>query len=1177
MLPTILSEQVLKSLKSFISTGFETQTPLFADMFTDFTKEHGKLYKGAYLSIDLPFLKGTTDHQDYFSTLRTSFPPYYHQEQAWQRISSDKAGQSTIIATGTGSGKTECFLYPVLDHCARSSEKGIKAIIIYPMNALATDQSKRFADAIYSASNLRGKVRVGLFIGGDDDKDAKTIKNMTDKQSLRSHPPDILLTNYKMLDFLLMRPKDQRLWQYNSAETLKYLIVDELHTFDGAQGTDLACLIRRMKARLQTPKQHLICVGTSATLGDASSADGLTEFASKVFQDTFDKESVIGETRQTSGDFMGDGLLSYSFFPVDDFSIRVNAENYQNEEDYLKAQYQLLFAGETVDDLHNKAWRQDLGRKLKQHQLFYNLLKLLSEPAFPIQDLVKEFAKLFPADITQQTLEHLIYALCALISWARSDANSQLPLVNLRVQLWVRELRRMVAPIKQNKTGADGDYEESRAIELAFFDDLQQQSDNTIHLPLVQCTQCHATAWAGVKPKEQTTLKTDLRLVYNAFFSHSPELLMLFPIDNDFKEPDSIKGFKSYLCGDCGSLQSPKGECHACGFENQTYIYQPNNIKERRIKGTPRLESEHHCPICLSQHSMMIFGARSASLSSVAIHQSYATPFNDDKKLITFSDNVQDAAHRAGFFAARTWQQNIRMAIAQAIPDSGVISLQDFYQHLPNYWLDASLNPSAFDEVRFISEFLAPNMLYCNDYLALIEEGVLPKDSHLIAEINKRFEWEVLAEFGYRGAIGRSLQRTGTATLGIDASAIENAVKKVQPRLTEELGLKQLNSQVVTYFITGFLLYLKQRGAIYHRFLEGFIHSGGKNFLLNQLSYLPTFAPQTASPTFVCNKNTHPSFDCLINKKGQSWYQHWCHKTLLGGDTLELSSQHIEVDIYRLVLPLLVDQGLLLVHESSGASVWGLNPDKLYVTKNLINFETQQQTTFNVPEIMTELVKGMTSLITNDQESLSIKDANPHWLQQLYKQGKIHRVIAHEHTGLLTRKEREKVENDFMQGDKPWSLNLLSATPTLEMGINIGDLSSVLLCSVPPAQANYLQRIGRAGRRDGNAFNFTVAQGAPHDLHFYANPREMMTGSVEAPDVYLNASAVISRQLTAFCFDNWVATGIDARAIPNKMSQVLNSVERADLKQFPHNYRLRWFILAPFFTLFFLFLFKLFG
>ena len=152
------------------------------------------------------------------------------------------------MATGTGSGKTECFLYPLLDHCARANSDGvagIKALVIYPMNALATDQARRFAQVIAQTPAFKG-LRVGLFVGGRSGKDGRGLMAMTatsvitDRETLRKDPPDILLTNYKMLDYLLIRPKDRLLWAKNTAETLRYVVVDELHTFDGAQGTDLA-------------------------------------------------------------------------------------------------------------------------------------------------------------------------------------------------------------------------------------------------------------------------------------------------------------------------------------------------------------------------------------------------------------------------------------------------------------------------------------------------------------------------------------------------------------------------------------------------------------------------------------------------------------------------------------------------------------------------------------------------------------------------------------------------------------------------------------------------------------------------------------------------------------------------------------------------------------------------
>jgi len=108
------------------------------------------------------------------------------------------------------------------------------------------------------------------------------------------------------------------------------------------------------------------------------------------------------------------------------------------------------------------------------------------------------------------------------------------------------------------------------------------------------------------------------------------------------------------------------------------------------------------------------------------------------------------------------------------------------------------------------------------------------------------------------------------------------------------------------------------------------------------------------------------------------------------------------------------------------------------------------------------------------------------------------------------------------------------------MGINIGDLSSAILCSIPPSQSSYLQRIGRTGRRDGNSFNLAVANGRPHDLYFYAQPQEMLAAVIEPPGCFLSASAVLERQFVAFCFDNWVQTGINVTAIPRRLGMVLS-------------------------------------
>src|SRR5207245_2370653 len=112
-----------------------------------FADDEAAWLKGPYVQMGLPFVQGSAA-RTFFQTFETEHPGYSHQEQAWKRLSSQHQAASTLVATGTGSGKTECFLFPLMDHCARAraaGEAGIKALVIYPMNALATDQARRIA------------------------------------------------------------------------------------------------------------------------------------------------------------------------------------------------------------------------------------------------------------------------------------------------------------------------------------------------------------------------------------------------------------------------------------------------------------------------------------------------------------------------------------------------------------------------------------------------------------------------------------------------------------------------------------------------------------------------------------------------------------------------------------------------------------------------------------------------------------------------------------------------------------------------------------------------------------------------------------------------------------------------------------------------------------------------
>ena len=347
MIPSVLSSQVQKGVEDFLKTTFPVSTPFFHGVMDRFLGEDGGIFKGPYLSIKLPY-RTSSIGPDFFPGIPLRFPPYLHQEQAFRRLSGEQP-TSTIIATGTGSGKTECFLYPILDYCWRHrGEPGIKAIIIYPMNALATDQAKRMARLIHDNPNLKNQIKAGLYIGGQQGEHASPVMGreqlITDRETLRLSPPDILLTNYKMLDYLLIRPRDFPLWKENGPETLKYLVVDEIHTFDGAQGTDLACLIRRLKSRLKLEKGRLCCVGTSATLGEKET-QRICTYAGKVFGETFAPDAVITESLVSAEEFLADSQIERSNVISPDQVEALSPDRYENDQAYLKAQYELVVRG----------------------------------------------------------------------------------------------------------------------------------------------------------------------------------------------------------------------------------------------------------------------------------------------------------------------------------------------------------------------------------------------------------------------------------------------------------------------------------------------------------------------------------------------------------------------------------------------------------------------------------------------------------------------------------------------------------------------------------------------------------------------------------------------------------------------------------------------------------------
>ena len=1140
MLPSVLTSQLQTGVEDFLRTTFPTTTPHFHGMLDRFFDRDGTVFKGPYVSVDLPF-RHSGHGPDYFPEVPLKFPPYAHQANAFERLSGPQR-QSTLVATGTGSGKTEAFLWPILDDVRRREEQnGIKAILIYPMNALANDQAGRIAEAVDNIDALEG-VRAGLYVG--DEAENPTVNMgpehvITSRQTQRLSPPDVLLTNYKMLDYLLTRPADAKLWRYNEPETLRYLVVDELHTFDGAQGTDLACLIRRLKDRLGTEEDTLCCVGTSATLGGAEDFGALRGYAEDVFGQPFEEGAVIGETRVRPEEFLRP--VSHTEIPGPDRLDHLRPDAYTSPKTYVEAQAGLWFGEDAGTDLGTEKGKVQLGEELRGHVVLRELLDVLGGSPRPADAVAEELAErdLLPETGSAEYRRAALDSFLALLSWAWSWAEAEeqtevAPFVQMRSQLWLRELRRMVASVEPDP-------------ELAYWDDLPEESSRAPHLPVAHCLECGAMGWVGIHRQNESCFRPDLKGIYRRYFNDEPTFSFAFPMAPG--EEIEAEGFRHQLCGHDLQFSDPTAEtCESCGRGDKLLeVFRPKN---RKTTQDGRQVGTNDCPFCGTRGGLTILGSRAASLTSVLISQLYASSHNDDKKLLTFSDSVQDAAHRAGFFESRTYRFNLRGAIQKVVQGRDPTRLSDLQDEVADHYRER------MPEEAFVSTFIAPDMEWFREFEALQDQGRIPDGATLTTDVSRRLGWEVWSEYGFRARIGRTLEKTGSSVATPDPDRLLEATRELLPHVQNLGNLRSVGDGEIRSFIGGLLQHLKNQGAVFHPELGTYVEHGGNDYILNKRPHLPNYGQSSRLPAFISEKSTS-RFDPILTSstQGNSWLEAWALKCFGEQDPM---LEGILDALYKQVLSTLVETGLLDRRSTrKGHGVWGLRPDALLVSDEVAQVRCRQcGHNASVAQSALEAWTGTPCLRYQCTGTYGPEDTGRNYYRQLYSRGDLKRIVAREHTGLLGRQQREGLEASFQrdaEGEgEPWDPNLLSCTPTLELGVDVGQLSSVFLCSVPPSPSNFVQRIGRGGRRSGNAVDVTVANGRPHDLYFFEDPTEMIDGDIEPPGVFLGAVEVLLRQYVAYCFDRWIAGGVSEEAVPPRLSTVLRGL--GDDNVFPHTW-----------------------
>jgi len=1137
MLPLQQAYEVQHSILEYLKATFSFKDKTVHVAFYKFvTDAEDGIFKGPYVSLKLPFVKAANDEIIPLE-IAPNFPPYDHQFRAFKRLTSqdNHKPQSTLITTGTSSGKTECFLYPILDHCFKNIDrKGIKVIILYPMNALATDQAKRLAETIWGDDRLNGKITAGLFIGEGKDK-KKFPKEMGEthiienRDTIIENPPDILLTNFKMLDYALLRNNYHNLWNYNLEDPslLQFLVLDELHTYDGAQGTDVANLIRRLKLKLGIAQGQVCAVGTSATIGSGEdSIQLLTEYAEKVFGEIFDKEAIITENRLSVDDFFelpDDSLEKYIPRQIGLLESRLKEnETYAN---YIARQKRLWQMPDSLDQVQ-------LGEELKKLKLMKDLISLTSSNIVKLDVLLKKLADLNPefkrlaewdSDNELSPREEVINSLLALISEARIGSTKKFPFLYLQIQIWIRELSGVLREINEQP-------------KFTWKDKVGDKYDPKA-LPSYYCRECGASGWLGVKDDNKNHFFHDPNQVYEYFFSNHKNIYFInTPNHKHIEEYEPNNQINDWMHVADMSLHERESE---------------HTIRIHAVRKLRETKARHICPECNTENAMGIIGTRVATLSSITVSQVLASDLDPRpekfRKILAFTNSVQDAAHQAGFVEARNYRFTFRASLQKIInQNQGPVRISDLQNQFTEYWKNHSDSTGLNQEEAFYYRFFPA------DYhgKADIDIDYLDAAKKFIPAFKKEFDirmhWEVLSEFGYNAMIGRTLEKSGASAVKFD----EEKIREIFPAMQEWLNqnnLAMIEEKDLLPFVNGILHRVRTRGGIDHEYLSKFRKASLKlwdlNWMRDNRHFLnKMFHPRARFPRLLTTKAHGQGLLDSTYTNTNNWYRSYYLKSF------QLASGYHELvnDFYKKLIDTFTTIGLMNKLGDEEIENYAIEPTIILIENKVANLvcDTCGSKLFvAASDTISIHTKCLDYSCTGTYSQ--IHKSKPNYYQLVYNRNLSPRIYASEHTGILERKDRENKEIDFKERPKYNSLNTIVATSTLEMGIDIGTLNTAINNSVPPLTSNFLQRVGRAGRTSGSALITNFAQSKAHDLFYYGEPKDMMEGEIATPGCYLEAKDILYRHFFAYCLDNWSSADPKKNSIPGRLISL--QLLRADL------------------------------
>ncbi len=942
--------------------------------------------------------------------------------------------ENYLVATGTGSGKTESFLFPLIDDLLRQGaldQPGVRAILVYPLNALANDQMHRIARLLFRDLDDPG-IKLGRFTGQvrSDAKRADEEARLTSAPTFRTdfpdarhappnwllargemleNPPHILVTNYAMLEHILLLPRNRPLL---AKADLRWLVLDEIHTYSGAQAIEVAFLLRKLKAWLGIPQGKIRCVGTSASL-DPSRRDDLARFAENLFGEPFSSgdSAVIAAERRL-----------HQALTVRSEALALSASDWRKAGQVLSdLRQQGCLEADNVDYL-NQDWNEamrEVGLEAlvldPQHPFGEGLIERLAgiaevravasalkERALPFADLAK---RVFPTD-SEETALTALKGLISLGVLARPSVPGAFPLLPARFHLATSGVEGVVLRLSASDTENWSDFRLSRN---------GMRVDGAPAYPLLVCRNCgepYVEGWddgAMLHPRPEISPRSTRRVLRLISAGDAATEIDHDDLDNN----SEVEGFFEFIA-DTGELADGPDQCVLSLAEAPMY----DDDEERRRYVRKCLScgarggrfAEPVTPIHPGDDALASVTAQTL-LEALSPRQrrSSEAPMQG-RNLLVFSDNRQDAAFFAPFFERTARDQALRAAMVQALRGETCEAL-DLMGLRDGVW--SSLRRTGFK----LYDRRNPEPL----------SSTAAKD-RLMALITAEC---------CGGPLRLSLESLGLITVRYEGSAM--ITRRLAERVTQECR------GMVPALVRFLFDLIRQSRAI--NSLETIDLTDDSIWGEGQAS-----ADISWSLT-----RTHQSrrLRTLLSETGRLNRPLWVLVDRLGfpeeraRDLLSAFWDEAKRPRHGLLLPGGHGHVLNLAAMRFAATAEGeLRRCERCGASSQINLGGS---------CIAWRCKGRTVPVSVEERA-EMRRRN-HYLVRY--EGLPLSGIAREHTAAISSTERSEFEERFRQGE----INLLSCTTTMEMGVDLGELEAVFCRNVPPGIANYQQRAGRAGRR----------------------------------------------------------------------------------------------------------------